>query len=224
MPGVTILPEQASVLAPPRERRAVPSTYNLFMLLLPGTAVILLLVGWTLPDETSGATVRDRSSFINERLQTRWRMLNLRLRAVTTRQQRLREERERAVELKAANERSSERARGRGPLLDEWNRTTGTWEEQAFDPDRVSSSTDEHNRTVGRADGLAPWARHPSRSAIVTLLSPPPPLGPAVLLRSGLEGGCLYFQEPLELLARATCDLEVPHQRFVWEPASRTLR
>ena len=55
-------------------------------------------------------------------------------------------------------------------------------------------------------------------------LSPPPPLGPAVLLRSGLEGGCLYFQEPLELLARATCDLEVPHQRFVWEPASRTLR
>ncbi|KOO28336.1 hypothetical protein Ctob_004660 [Chrysochromulina tobinii] len=56
------------------------------------------------------------------------------------------------------------------------------------------------------------------------LASPPPPHGPPMLLRNGLEAACLRFQEPLELLARAVCDFDRVEQRFVWDGATRTLR
>jgi hypothetical protein len=66
--------------------------------------------------------------------------------------------------------------------------------------------------------------RVPVLATLRILASPPPPHGPPMLLRNGLEAACLRFQEPLELLARAVCDFDRVEQRFVWDGATRTLR
>jgi len=81
-----------------------------------------------------------------------------------------------------------------------------------------------------RASGLLPTARRARSLAVsappspASLASPPPPLGPPVLLRAASEAGCLQYEEPLELLSRARCDFTRHSQRFVWEPGTRTLR
>ena len=66
--------------------------------------------------------------------------------------------------------------------------------------------------------------RVPVHATMRILASPPPPLGPPMLLRNGLEAACLCFQEPLELLSREVCDFDRVEQRFVWDGATRTLR
>ena len=59
---------------------------------------------------------------------------------------------------------------------------------------------------------------------VVSRVPPPLSYSRPQLLRFDLEGGCLRYQEPLELLARATCHTEQVEQHFVWEAASHTLR
>jgi hypothetical protein len=174
--------------------------FAVFSLLLAGAALALLVVGTlSLPDDTLPAA----SNFIDARLRSRWRQLNERLHAVSTRRYRLRAEKERTEKAHADHERH-ERLERRLNERVEWNASSATWVNVG--DVRVNASTNDSSveaATAAAAAALAHEAatalssaaakraallRSRSGAAAVGLPSPPPPLGPAVLLRAGQEG------------------------------------
>ena len=204
--------------------------------MLPLTAFVLMAVGsLSLPDDAPISAVLDA------RLRSRWRQLRERMQAVSARRHRLQAEREREQHALAEHD-AKERLERRLNERVEWNASSGTWVHVG--DAREHANTTDHNGTAASdaaamgATALAQaadaaLATAAARRAVllrkkgaasISLPSPPPPLGPAVLLRAGQEGGCLHFTEPLELLARASCDFDLAEQRFVWDTQSRTLR
>ena len=187
------------------------TSFRLFVVLVPGVALVLLLVGaLALPEEARPAP----GSYLHARLKTRWQGLHARLRSVTSRRRRLREEAERAAAAKANHEKeeAAEKARTERVIF---NASSRTWEQASVNASSGGSGAATNDSTRLAPDGSAAAAAsrvHPllararAAAAVVTLHSPPPPLGPAMLLRYGREGGCLHWQDSLELLARGSCE------------------
>lgn len=180
---------------------------------------ILLLIsidaGLSMPPEEVST-----SKFLRARLHDRFHVMRDRLNSLATRQRRLHEDRERRVEHAKLEELQHE--------LDAqvaWNKSTHTWEHPMAHNVAANVAlvlTPEHNASTGLQEqpGI-------DRVQLAPSPVPPPPsplLAESVLLRFGLEGGCLHYQEPLELLARAVCDYDREEQRFAFDASTRTLR
>jgi hypothetical protein len=220
-------------------------SFKLFFVLVPGAALVLLLVGTlSMPDESRpvrAAALSARWQQLRERGATRWQQLHERLHEVTSRRLRLRAERLHEVQRRMEHEAREARERRLNERV-VWNGTSGTWDAVSTNGTGAAANGTAAAAAAATAAAAAAAAAAspppsmaaaaaarrdkllPTRRAAISLPSPPPPLGPPVLLRAGQEGGCLHYTESLELLARGACDFDVKEQRFVWEPASRTLR
>ena len=220
---------------------------NLFTTSIFSICIVLLILSrHTLPEEEEAA-VGAPGKFLSSRLHSRFHVLRERLRTLASRRRRLGEDRERRAE----HDREEKHQRELDEHV-VWNASARSWEhESEHGHSMVASQGASDNAASGGSAASSPLAtsdpisdplaasgstsnaggwsaarlRHvPVHASALVLPSPPPPLGPPVLLRYGSEASCLHFQEPLEALARAVCDFDVAEQRFVFESGSRTLR
>ena len=193
--------------------RAAPAgqsaLFTLFTFLIIFATSLLLLFGATsLPTDVSLPT--SSASFLRRRVSDRFHMLGDRLRDAAVRRKRLHEERERLDTARLDHERREHQQRRLEERV-EWNASSRAWEHIIVTNQTATrSSSKAVNQTNASSVALhaatPPPRLHPKLRRVpvtFTLPSPPPPLGPPVLLRFGLESSCLHYQEPLELLARA---------------------
>ena len=191
----------------------------------------MVLAGHMALSSSDDETLKDGGKYLAARFagfQDRFHRLQERSRTIFLRRQRLNAERERREKQDALEKEEQEEQAV-------WNTSLHVYEYEKStkgDLSRAAAVAVPELGGLGGGPGGSPGGsplpsrlhRVPVHATMRILASPPPPLGPPMLLRNGLEAACLCFQEPLELLSREVCDFDRVEQRFVWDGATRTLR
>ena len=191
----------------------------------------MVLAGHMALSSSDDETLKDGGKYLAARFagfQDRFHRLQERSRTIFLRRQRLNAERERREKQDALEKEEQEEQAV-------WNTSLHVYEYEKStkgDLSRAAAVAVPESGGLGGGTGGSPGGsplpsrlhRVPVHATMRILASPPPPLGPPMLLRNGLEAACLCFQEPLELLSREVCDFDRVEQRFVWDGATRTLR